>query len=318
MILNQLKTYVTLFFISLLIVSCNNTPITESNSSTSKSQESPEIIKKNQKIIIGDISDKPVKKIQKYQPLADYLADNLKDLDIKIGEVKIAPDIESMIQMLKSGEVDIYVDSLYPAMIVSQESGAKPILRRWKKGIGEYNTVFLVRADSNINSIEQLKGKKIGLEKSFSTSGYFLPIVYLFEKGFDPIEKESSNSTINNDEIAYVFTRKDENTIQWLISNKIDAGAIDNGSFSELPQESQKKLSVIAETEAIARQVVLIRNDLDSQQQEAIKNLLLELDKTSEGKEILEKFENTTKFDDFPASDWERMQELYELFKNNN
>ena len=311
--LTKLITAIGLFGLSLSLLSCEQADIPETIST-----EVSESITANEKITLGDISNKPFKKIQSYQPLADYLANNLKELGIKQGEVKIAPDLETMNKMLESGEVDIYFDSLYPAMILSKQTGAQAILRRWKKGIGEYHTMFLVRADSNINSLEQLSDQKIGLEEPLSTSGYFLPIVYLLEQGLNPVEKQSVNSPVQENEIAYIFTEKDENTIQWLVSDKIAVGAIDNGSFLDIPKASQQKLRIIAETESIARQIVLLRAELDSQQKEVIKNLLLKLDTTPQGKEILEKFELTSKFDEFPADDWQRMEKLYQVFQTRN
>ena len=130
--LRQAVTWIGLVGLSLSIVSCNQ----ETVSKPSSSFANPPVLETRvatKKIVLGDISDTPSKKIQKYQPLADYLADNLEELGIEIGEVKIAPDMATMIQMLQSGEIDVYFDSLYPATIVSEQSGAEPILRRWKK-----------------------------------------------------------------------------------------------------------------------------------------------------------------------------------------
>ncbi len=113
-------------------------------------------------IVIGDISDKPSKKIQQLQPLADYLALKLAPFGVGAGTVKIAPDMPTMIRWLKSGEVDIYFDSPYPAMVISDQSGAQPILRRWKDGVAEYNSIVFVRNDSGIASVTELKGHMLG------------------------------------------------------------------------------------------------------------------------------------------------------------
>ena len=311
--LRQAVAWIGLVGLSLSILSCNQKTVPDPTSSVAN-PSLPESRVAVKKIVLGDISDKAIKKIQKYQPLADYLADNLEELGIEVGEVKIASDMATMIQMLQSGEVDVYFDSLFPAMIVSEKSGAEPILRRWKKGLAEYHTMFLVRSDSDITSLEQLQGKKLGLETRYSTSGYFLPIVYLLEQGFNPVEEDGTRYGENK--IGYIFTQEEENTIQWLVSNKIEAGAIDNYSFSEIPVESRKKLRILAETEPVARQVVLVRKDLEAAEKDAIKNLLLQLDKTPEGKQILANSETTAKFDEFPAADWQKIQERYQVFKN--
>ncbi len=141
-------------------------------------------------LVIGDISDKPAKKVAQIQPLADYLATHLTDFGTGIGEVKIAPDMQTMVHWLQSGEVDLYFDSPYPAMVISDQSGAQPILRRWKDGVADYHAVIFTRTDSGLSSMSDLKGQMVGFEDSFSTSGYLLPAATLLETGLKPVEQK--------------------------------------------------------------------------------------------------------------------------------
>ena len=165
-------------------------------------------------IVLGDISSNPAKKITRYQPMADYLAENLQEFGIGRGDVKIAPNLDTMSEWLAGGEVDIYFDSPYPAMIVSANSGSKLLLRRWKGGQSEYYGVFLTMTDSGINTLEDLKGKIIAFDDPYSTSGYFLPLVRLAESGFQTIEIKSDNASVPPDKIGYIFTGDDANIIQ--------------------------------------------------------------------------------------------------------
>ena len=277
----------------------------------------PVATKKTKKIVLGDISREPLKKIDRFQPLADYLAANLGQFGIGTGEVKVAPDMEVMANMLQSGEIDLYFDSLYPAMIVSEKSGAKLLLRRWKKGKSQYHTILFARADSGLTSLDDLQGKMIGLEEPYSTSGYFLPMVYLLKAGLNPVEKKRETSALAEDQVGYIYTKEDENTIQWVVSGKLAAGAVDDRSFFRIPEETRTQLTILADTEKVGRQVVLIRSGIDRAQREAIATLLMEMDQTPEGETILEKFGETTKFDQLPPeAGWERMQELYQEFQN--
>ena len=90
-------------------------------------------------ITLGDIdANEPVKKIKRFQPLANYLAEHLEDFGIKGGNVVIARDIEEMAKFLKDGTVDVYFDSPYPTLATQERSGSKVILRRWKTGVATY------------------------------------------------------------------------------------------------------------------------------------------------------------------------------------
>ena len=142
-------------------------------------------------ISIGSISDKPNKEIKKFLPLAGYLKSNLQSEGIDQVNVVIARDIYMMAAKIKEGKVDLYIDSPFPVMVVSRISGSRFLLRRWKKGIDEYHSVVFVRKDSGIDSLDQLKGKMIAFEEPFSSSGYFLPKMFMEREGSVLVSRRS-------------------------------------------------------------------------------------------------------------------------------
>lgn len=305
----QSKTFYFTFFslIILIFAACNSaspmpTAVPQSNQAAGNS------------LIIGDISDEAAETIKGTQPLAEYLAAQLESFDIHNGEVKIAPDLETMIQWLENDQVDIYFDSPYPALVIRDATGALPILRRQKYGVSSYHSVFIVRADSSINNLDDLLGNVIAFEEPFSTSGYMLPLSHLVQLGFQPVETQSPDTAVANDEIGYIFSTADNTTIQWVVSEKVLAGVIDNVTFARLPQETQNELRIIAETEDVPRQVVLVRPDLDPELISAIENALLTMDETEEGRQALEVF-LTTEFDRFPEGAEEALTKMEELYR---
>lgn len=266
-------------------------------------------------IVLGDISSNPQKKIRKFQPLANYIAANLSEFDR--GKVKIAPDMETMIAWLKSGEVDIYIDSPYPAMLAVNGADAKPILRRWKKGSAEYYSLIFTMNDRNIKSLADLKGKTVAFDHPASTTGYMLPLAKILESGLKPTKQNSFNASVSKDEIGYLFSDEDENSIEWLLSKKVAAAAIHNISFEKMSPEIKAKVTVLAETEKVARNIVLANKNLPSEEIASISSLLLEMDKTTEGKTVLETFSRTTKFDNFPTKEsLDKIQVLYQKTQN--
>lgn len=249
--------------------------------------------------------------------MADYLASKLSESGTAFGEVKVAPDLETMAQWLKSGEVDIYFDSLYPAMLVSEQSGAKAILRRWKGGVGDYYSVIFALADSGFTSIDDLQGHMIAFDEIQSTSGYVLPLTYLLNADLKVTAKSSASEAIAPDEVGYIFSDDDENTLQWVISGKVNAGAVDIGTFMEVPEETRNQMIILGETDTVARHVVMVRGSMEPEKIEQLKTILIGMDLTPEGKEVLEKFEKTTKFDDFiTPEEIAKMRKLSEQVRN--
>ncbi|MBL8165891.1 MAG: phosphate/phosphite/phosphonate ABC transporter substrate-binding protein [Anaerolineae bacterium] len=267
-------------------------------------------------IILGDISDEPTDTIEAFQPLADYLAANLGDYGIGIGSVKAAPDIETMTEWLKAGEVSLYFDSLYPALIVSEESGGQPILRRWKDGVEEYHSVIFALAGGGIETVADLRGEMIAFDDVFSTSGYMLPRAFLTEAGMKLHEYPDPDNRPNSDEVGYVFSSDDDNTIQWVISGRVAAGVTDNIAFSEIPEETRAQLAILAETEDLPRHVAVVSPALSDEVVSTITTLLLGVHEAEGGAAILETFEDTARFDEFPQgreTALERMRELYAI-----
>lgn len=269
-------------------------------------------------IVLGDISDDPAEVIEGTQPLADYLAANLKDYGITEGQVRIATSTEELAQMLANGEVDLYFDSTYPATLISDQVGARIILRRWRFGVEEYQSVIFASKESGITSIEELTGHMVAMDAPYSTSGFMLPAVYLTEQGLSLVGKKSQGDPVSGDEIGFVFSYDDTNTLQWVISGLTEAGVTDDFHFDvDFPEEARNQLVELARTEATPRQVGLVRSGLDDELTQAIIRVLTSMHETEDGKAALDAFQ-TTKFDEFPDginAATQRMREMMEIVK---
>lgn len=251
-------------------------------------------------IILTDVDFDPDSLIPETQPVADYLAKNLQRAGISQGKVNIAPDVETVAEWIASGEVNLYFDSVYPVMTVMERSGGTPILRRWKDGVAEYSTYFVVRRDRNLNAIADLQGQMITLQEPSSSSGFMFPMGYLLKSGFNPVEKAEVNHAVAENEVGYVFSGQEEVTIEWVLDGRVVAGAVDSETWSELPSEVQDQLKIIAETEKFPRHVVLAGPTLSEEQVAALKTTLLAMDESRQGRETLAIFSETAQFDKFP------------------
>jgi phosphonate transport system substrate-binding protein len=122
--------------------------------------------------------------IERYTPFIDYLS---RTLGVKVN-LRIANDYAAVIEGQRAGNVHIasYGSAAFArALIVGVKLDAFGIDVN-ADGSKGYYTVFYVKKDSPYNSIEDLKGKNLGLVDPNSTSGNNVPRLFLDKKGINP------------------------------------------------------------------------------------------------------------------------------------
>ena len=139
-------------------------------------------------------------------PFADYLSEKL-GMDVN---VTLATDYSTIVEAMASGKVDLgimppaaYVQArnldaaeaiLSSQLVKYDEDTEEPIE-------GEYTSTFkgevLVKADSDMESLEDLKGKKIATLSPNSASGYIYPVAEMKDLGIDPLT-DCTLTTVND------------------------------------------------------------------------------------------------------------------------
>ncbi len=117
-----------------------------------------------------------------------------------------------------------------------------------------YGSTFLVKADSDIRSMEDLKGKHVALKDVGSTSGHIIPSMMMVEAGLDP--KKDVDITMAGD--AFV---------QALINGDVDAMGGGNDDADQIRNELDPDgdYRVIAESDPLPGDPVVIRGDVASE-----------------------------------------------------
>ena len=249
---------------------------------------------------LGSISTSPVEETRKFSPFASYLAQQLKSEGIDQGKVIVAESIPAMSSLLQTRQVDLYIDSLFPSFAVSRLSGSKLLLRRWKMGYSEYRSVIFTRKDSGIARLEDLKGKVIAFEEPFSSSGYFFPKVDLLKMKLRLVPETQRADPVKADDVGYIFTHGDTNTIFLVLNGAAAAGAVDDEKYLRFAKNLDS-FRIVHETVSFPRHIVSYRADLPAKLVTRVKEILLNMQHSEEGGKVLRDFENTTKFDEIPV-----------------
>jgi phosphonate transport system substrate-binding protein len=226
---------------------------------------------------------------------ADRLRNNqcLVDLlpeAIDVKEVKLFPaaDYDGVIQGLLGGTLD-YAElgaSGYAAVYLKDPEAVDPILTTEQvDGATGYVSLMLARADSGIESIEDMKGKHLGFADPNSTSGFLVPSVALPKELGMPLDEYFSETSFNGGH---------ENNVLAVLDGKIDGGVTWSsgvGEYSEgytsgnvrkmvdkglLDMEDVKE---IWRSPLIPNGPIVVRKDLDADVRAKFKEFMMNLPK---------------------------------------
>lgn len=227
-------------------------------------------------LTLGDIdSETPAFKLERIEPLANHLEPVLDAAGIDDVRVVIARDIDEMAAFLEAGEVDVYFDSVYPTLAVGRRTPTRIVVRAWVRESFEYRGLLVARRSSGITELMHLAGRVIAFEEAHSTSGYFLPNIYLQQRGLTLQHPGTPRGPPAAGAVGYVFSGDAENTVELVIRGTVDAGAISDEDFDALPAEVRDELTVIGRTETVPRRLVSVRADLDADVVAALRKGLL-------------------------------------------
>ncbi|MBI4488326.1 MAG: phosphate/phosphite/phosphonate ABC transporter substrate-binding protein [Deltaproteobacteria bacterium] len=257
-------------------------------------------------LVFGRVAEDPVKAIRDRQGFVDYIAKKLAPLGLTGGRILVVDKMSLLAQAIREGKVDLFHESVVPTMVLSKWSGSIPILRQWKYGEAEYYSVILVKRDSGIDSLTDLKGKVIAFDEPHSTSAHILPQMLLTAKKLKLVQVITPGRP-KPDEVGFVHNT-DGQAPNLLITGRVDAAATSHRELKELRPEIQDGLKVIATSQPVPRLLISVRKDLDPKIVATLREILLNMDKDPEGKEVLKKQQRTTKIDEISPGSLERIK----------
>jgi len=250
-------------------------------------------------LIFGRVQANPVRAIRDRQEFVDYIAKKLAPLGITGGKILVVDKVAQLAQALREGKVDLFHDSVAATVVASKWSGSIPILRQWKYKEAEYYSVILVKKDSGIDAVSGLKGKVLAFDEPHSTSAHILPRMILAESKLK-LALIVVPGRVESDAIGYIHS-SDDNAPNLLISGKVDAAATSYREFQALRPEIQDDVKIIAKSMSVPRQIISVRKDLDPKIITALKEVLINMEKTPEGQGVLNRQQGTTNIDAIPS-----------------
>lgn len=242
------------------------------------------------------------KLIEDVAPLEEMLS---KEMGIKV-KAFTATNYVSVVEGFGSGSVDFGLIPPFASVLASDEFQAKPILVVVKKnGSTTYKSQLLVRKDSGIKTLADIKGKKVAFVEASSTSGYLFPAAMLKENGID-LEKD----------IEYLYAGGHDKALQLLLNGDVDVAATFSDARTRYAKEfpdAVDRTEVLEYTKDIPGVSITVSSKMDEAMVKKLKEALEKIAASEEGKALLAELFDVHGFADAKAEDYEVIKKTIEL-----
>jgi len=266
---------------------------------------------KKKKILFGITPFAEVDVLKRaYGPFVRYLA-SVTGNDI---ELYISENYTSLKNDLKEGRVNIatfppaaYADAL--KSIPKNMEYIATMLYSDNTGIRDFYEGFIVvRKDSKVTSVKELKDKSFGFVSKGSASGYNFPVALLFKR------KINHNRYFSNT----FFLGTHDKVTDALAEKKIDAGATWDGNYDQAVKKHGDIFKIILKTPKIANDALVVTPSMDRDFKRKIQNIIVSLKpdaKDSEGAPIFPEHKFLAGFTKRDDNFYLGVVELFDLVK---
>ena len=197
-------------------------------------------------------------------------------------KTSVATSYAAVIEAMGAGKVDIGWLATFSYILAKDKYDVELLLVVQRFGSPFYRGQIMVRADSGINSLDNLQGKRFAFVDPASTSGHLYPKTLLLSKGLDP--KTFFSKTI--------FAGSHNAVVLSIYKGEVDGGAAYDGSRAAVAKSYPDvfdKIKVLAYTKEIPNDTVSVRKELPADLKVRLRNGLKNISDSPEGSKVLKR-----------------------------
>lgn len=221
------------------------------------------------------------------KPLADLLS---KKLNIPV-KVTVTTDYNAVVQALKSKQLDLGFLPPTDYVIAHKQGAADVLLQAQRYGVipengkntnelvDYYYAIMLVKKDSNIKDVKDLKGKKVAWQSPTSSAGYVWPAIYMKEHGIDAQK-----------DVTGIQVQGHDKAISALMNGDVDAAAVFLDARNIVAKEYPDiwdQTRILFKTEKIPNDTISVRPDMSVKWKKKISDAFVAIGKDPEGQKII-------------------------------
>ncbi len=226
----------------------------------------------------------------KTKPLEKLLK---KELGVPV-HVSVSTDYNTVVEAMGSKKVDMGFLPPDPYVHAHKKYGAKVILQSERYGINDkkgdgsstkklvdyYRAMVLVKKDSKIKNIKDLKNKTIAVQNTTSDAGYIFPIVDLDKKGMNVIKKSK-----------LVTVKGHDQGVLSVLNGDTDAAFVFDDARNIVKKDQKnvfKKTRVLKYTAKILNDTITLRKGVSKKDAKAIQKAMLKVaNHSKKGKQVM-------------------------------
>ena len=246
MLMNDVKYtfYLTWFFIAVLLTSCDSRENTMEGQRDKRLSDSELVALQNsnsnsninsnsnsnsKQFLFGfDLRSGPQEDARQYLPFLKYLED-------KTGykfKLRFTPKDGKIVNDLGRGKIHFAAIGAVSYIQASETYGVKPLVRGLNaKGKAEYRSMIIVKPNSRLRKVMDLRGKNIAFGSITSTQGHLIPRIAL-----------SKNKLSLSDLASYEYTGSHQKCADAVISGRFDVCGLQDTMAKELQQRGKVRI----------------------------------------------------------------------------
>ncbi len=237
-IIRQKDSALILFLSSLLLVSCDSSdsmPVQQVDSSDRLNDtelQQLQLLQPEQELntyYFGfDLRASPQEDTAQYLPFLSYLED-ATGFHFKL---HFTPKGSSAADELGQNRTQFAAMGATSFLYAQSRYAAKSLVRGLNaQGKAEYQSVFVVKPNSPIRNIKDIKGRKLALGSRYSTQGHLIPRIMLTDNGISL-----------DDLLTYGYTGSHQNCVEAVVSGKYDVCGMQDQLAKKLASEGKIKI----------------------------------------------------------------------------
>ncbi|MEB3299332.1 MAG: phosphate/phosphite/phosphonate ABC transporter substrate-binding protein [Candidatus Sericytochromatia bacterium] len=248
-------------------------------------------------------SDKFDEMFRKVGPLVSDLS---KRMGVRVVPF-VATDYTGVVEAMANRKLDAAFLAPMAYVFAEQKAKVRLMLKAVRQGRHEFYSAIIVRKDSPIRNLTDLKGKTFAFGDPLSVAGTVFPSALLRSRGIDPAS-----------DLRRLPGGGHDATVLAVLHGKADAGAVfcndpdgKEGAWTVLLKrpEDRQAFRTLAVSKAIPNDVVCTRRDLDPKLARRLKGAFLALGKTAAGRKLFKEIYNIDAFVEARPSDYDGVRE---------